>query len=642
MLLKESGFILLQRDDGMNKRKLIIAVLSLLMCFALLLSSSFAWLSLSRAPEITGVDTYIGANGSLEIALLSDNTYMDPSTIRSATGDSMVVQEAIVSNLSWGNLVDLSDKAYGLNEISMIPSRLNVFQGDEGNLIVSNNMLAIPQYGLDGRFSEFLVNTVSAVNNGSSFNCATGVQHYGVRGIGSVSGVTVQQSALANARSLVRSYQAASISAAQSVWVSNGRGLLGILYRHFALSETDGYNAADLALLRDTAVRINNALSYVDLALRQGVVGMMATILVNADEFRELRQTVENTSIPLSLILEAASDNIPSDLKTRARAVDEDRLEMQQVIAVCDKLAGTASYRGVYPWAIIDEIVHRLLKYEKTYLGNDLIRNAAPFNNMVVDNLLTLSPNSGVMANIAHYSGNYNAFFEFARENDDHDLSVEVVTRATNVDSTLDTVYEILMKSDITSGNGTEAEVALDDVFGYAVDMGFRCNESCDLLLQTAPEDRVEENLDLVTTQGGGSYMRFDSEQLTKEQILMMMDALRVAFLDNQSHMIALAKLNTSNYSEIDSAISAPLYLYEHNVSADGSISIGERKDEQIKIMSLTEDIPAVLTVVVWLDGDHVDNSLASISGMSMTGALNLQFSSSADLLPSNQDMKPN
>ena len=176
----------------MNKRKLIIAVLSLLLCFALLLSSSFAWLSLSRAPEITGVDTYIGSNGSLEIALLSDGTYMDPSTIRSDAGDSMVVQEAKISNLSWGNLVDLSDEGYGLNEISMIPSRLNVFPGEEGALIVSSNMLVIPQYGMDGRFSEFLVNTVSAVYNGSSFNCATGVQHYGVRGIGSVNGVSVQ------------------------------------------------------------------------------------------------------------------------------------------------------------------------------------------------------------------------------------------------------------------------------------------------------------------------------------------------------------------------------------------------------------------------------------------------------------------
>lgn len=625
----------------MNKRKLIVTVISLILCFVLLLTSSFAWLSLSVAPEITGIDTYVGSNGSLEVALLSDSTYMDPSTIRSAAGDSMVVQEAKVSNLSWGNLVDLSDQIYGLNQISMIPSRLNVYLGEEERVVVSSNMLSIPQYGIDGRFSEFLTNTVSAIYNGASFSCVTGNQQYGVRGIGTVNGVTVQQSALANARSLVRSYQAAAITATRSAWTSNGSGLLDILYRRFALDQSDGFTAADLAILRDTAVRVNNALSYVDLALRQGVVGMMATMFEDPEEFRELRRNVENTAIPLSLILEAAASGIPSDLTERAKTVDQDRLEMQQVIAGCDALT-KANYGGKYSWSVIEQIFSRILKYDKTYLGDDLIRNATPFEKMTADNQLSLSPNSGVMANIAHYCGNYNAFFEFARETDDRNLSVEVVSNATNVDSTLDTVYEVLMESEAASGDNTVQTVALDDVFGYAVDLAFRCNASCDLLLQTSPDDRVEEDLEFVTTQGGGSYMRFSSEQLTTEQILLMMDALRVAFLDNQSNMVGLAKLNTSNYSETDEGISAPLYLYDHNVSADGSISVGERLDDQSSLLYLSEDMPTVLTVVVWLDGDHVDNSLASIGGLSMTGALNLQFASSADLLPSQQNIKNN
>ena len=40
------------------------------------------------------------------------------------------------------------------------------------------------------------------------------------------------------------------------------------------------------------------------------------------------------------------------------------------------------------------------------------------------------------------------------------------------------------------------------------------------------------------------------------------------------------------------------------------------------------------MTVVVWLDGDHVDNSLAAISENSLSGALNLQFASDANLKP--------
>lgn len=627
----------------MNKRKLIVAILSLLLCFALLLSSSFAWFSLSVSPEISGIDTYVGSNGSLEVALLSNETYTDPSAIRTAVGDSVVVQQVTLSNLSWGNLIDLSDQSYGLSEISMIPARLNVYLGEEGDLVVNSNMLSVPQYGIDGRFSEFLVNTVSALYNGSTFSCTTGEQQYGVRGIGSVEGVTAQQSALANARSLVKSYQTAAITSARSAWVSNGRGMLDILYRYYSLSRQDGYTAADLALLRDTAVRLNNALSYVDLALRQGVVGMIASSVEDVEEFRMLQRNIENTSVPLSLILDAVPGGVSSDIVDRASSVDQDRLVMRQTIAQCDALASVSGNTVNYSWSQISEIFYMILKYDNTYLGNVYIRDGEAFDSMMADNTLTLTSASGVFSNIALYCGDYSTFFEFARENDEYDSSVEVIATCFNKGgAVLDKVSSILTDLDAASGDATVSEVALEEVFGYAVDLAFRCNESCDLLLQTEPDVRVEEDLEFVSTQGGGSYMRFASEQLSKEQILFMMDAIRIAFLDNQSRMIALAKLNTSNYSEVDEMISAPLYMYEYYVSADGSISIGERNVERPEIMQLTEDLPSILTVVVWLDGDHVDNSLASIGGVSMTGALNLQFAGSADLLPSGQDMKTN
>lgn len=102
----------------------------------LLSSASFAWLSLSRVPEVTGIITHLSSNGSLEIALLTDETYMDPTCIKSDVGDSSVIQEATYSNLRCGNVIDLSSDSYGLNQISLYPARLQLMTGADSNHLV--------------------------------------------------------------------------------------------------------------------------------------------------------------------------------------------------------------------------------------------------------------------------------------------------------------------------------------------------------------------------------------------------------------------------------------------------------------------------------------------------------------------------
>ena len=64
-------------------------------------------------------------------------------------------------------------------------------------------------------------------------------------------------------------------------------------------------------------------------------------------------------------------------------------------------------------------------------------------------------------------------------------------------------------------------------------------------------------------------------------------------------------------------------------------------KKEDAALLELPQNSPAIVTVVVWLDGDQVDNSMVSDSGkQSMSGVLNLQFASSADLMHSDQMIK--
>lgn len=616
----------MQRVEVMNKRKLAITLASLLLCLAVLISASYAWFSLSRAPEITGIDTHIGSNGSLEIALLSDATYMDPSTIRSMIGDSAVVQDITASNLVWGNVIDLSDESYGLSQISMIPSRLNVTPGTETGNVVTSNMLSIPNYNLDGRLAEFNANTVSATFGDSGFTYTTGIQGYGVRGIGTISHMTAQQSALARSRSLVRSYQSASISATASTWRANGGGLLDIYYRRYYLG-SDEFNDSDVAVIRDTAVRMRGALGYIDAALRQGVVGYAASTISDENTFKTVRSSVENTATPLSVLIKAVP-GLPGDFSAWITRIETDKAAMQSVVAACDLLTG-----GSYTWEQIAPILDKVVAGDEVYLGENLLATADAFAAMTDDNVLTLSPDAGVMADVADYSGDYNVFFTYSEN-----VNVEVTSSSIVYTYYLDEVADILENRQAAAGDDTVTDVQLDDVFGYAVDMAFRCNTETELLLQTTPALRVEENTEFVQTQGGGSYMEFSSHDasFTLAQTIQLMDAVRVGFLDDQGNLLGVAKLNTSNRSTTDGVVKAPLYLYDYSFSdADGSMVMGERRKRDNTIAELQQNIAKAITVMVWLDGDQVDNTMVSAEeSTSLSGVLNLQFASSADLIP--------
>ena len=74
----------------MYRRKIILIIFMLIACLSLLVSAGYAWLTMSLVPEVSGINTHIGSNGSLEIALLNENTYIDPSEIKTLVGSSLV------------------------------------------------------------------------------------------------------------------------------------------------------------------------------------------------------------------------------------------------------------------------------------------------------------------------------------------------------------------------------------------------------------------------------------------------------------------------------------------------------------------------------------------------------------------------
>ena len=613
----------------MHKRKIIIAAAILLVCVLLLISVSYAWFTMSVAPEVNGVTTNIGANGSLEIALLNDITFIDPSKISTTVGNSSAAVDATVSNLYWGSLLDLSDNGYGLTSIPLIPSRLNVYSNGEGGATIGSSMLLVPDYSTDGRFNSIITDTVSAVYNKeqSGFIYSTSSQSYGVRGIGTIDQLSSQEAALTNARAAIRSYVSASTSTMNSLWESNGAGLLRIYFDHY-INGKQTFGEDEVALISSTASRLQTALSYTDLALRQGIIGYAASMFPNQEEFKSIRNTVENTSIPLSMIIEAATIELPDAITSSVSVIEEDASNLQLVINACKRLKGDN-----ISWDIIGPMINVLLDRNGTYLENTKIANITPTTSLKADNALTISPSAGVMAHIADFTGNFSTTITY---------SESVFFRVGSV-STVSPANLVLLADeldDLTAAGAEQGEFTADltQIYGYALDFAFRCNTACDLLLQTSPATRLGNDDENELTKGAGSYMNFVMGQLDEEQTVLVMDAIRVAFVDNRNNLLGIAKLNTSNYENTDNGIYAPLYLYDYTIERDGSITMGERLDDGAKIVSLQKNEATVITAIIWLDGDYVGNAQASINDDGLAGTLNLQFASSANLKPSEID----
>lgn len=161
------------------KEKLATAGLLFLMSAVMLTTASFAWITLSVAPETKGIATTVAGNGNLEIALVSSNedgTAKLPEA--SQVGDSN--KNLVAKNITWGNLVNLNDNSYGLNKVVLRPATLNSY-----NLL--NNPLRAVEYSKDGRINaqnyDFAYSNFNVDENSFLISDRTS---YGVRAISSV------------------------------------------------------------------------------------------------------------------------------------------------------------------------------------------------------------------------------------------------------------------------------------------------------------------------------------------------------------------------------------------------------------------------------------------------------------------------
>lgn len=168
------------------RSKLMAAASMLMVGVIMMVSSTYAWFTLSTAPEVKNISTTVAGNGSLEIALMPTDGLLSKITA-GAVGDGATV---VVKNTKWGNQIILSEDTatgdyYGLNSISLNPASLNYKKtdGDTEAKFVADKPLAIAKYGSDGRIAELSADNIGVkgkAENSKLFNTGD----YGVRAIG--------------------------------------------------------------------------------------------------------------------------------------------------------------------------------------------------------------------------------------------------------------------------------------------------------------------------------------------------------------------------------------------------------------------------------------------------------------------------
>lgn len=164
-------------------RKLRSAIAMLVISSILLASSTYAWVLLSTAPEVSNVDVVLGGNQALEIALATKEHLTELKANEmydNGKWSGLHSNNVHINNTKWGNVVDLGDDSYGLQYITLKPVVLNLLDN-----AIRKNPISTPEYGADGRIG--LMNTSSTY---ATFNVASGIfdaadaSDYGVRVIG--------------------------------------------------------------------------------------------------------------------------------------------------------------------------------------------------------------------------------------------------------------------------------------------------------------------------------------------------------------------------------------------------------------------------------------------------------------------------
>ena len=551
------------------RNKLVAAISMLMVASIMMVSSTYAWFTLSTAPEVKGITTNVGANGNLEMMLLNKTSFTSSAEdlgVVSDINNSMAVTKVTDANKTWGNLVDLADQSYGLQSIVINPSRLNITAGTEaGTYALNGALLKAPTYTSDGRVldvdKETLTSGYSADKTWQWDEAADNA--YGVRVIGTTSGVTERLIAYRAAISeRTAQIEAAKTFARQSLLKEGqGQALADIIVKA-ALGKDDAtFTVNDLQTLMNLIDMLRQSNEAAGKAIVQTVLAYNLGS-ANTENFTDADVA------PLKTALESATaDNLPatfakadgsgngtiSQPADTAAAVTKWTENKNKISTAKNELQiKIGENKESYTTDEITGIVNSLINKQfatvagKTNPTRDDAQQIIDYllaHNMILD--IEMDQGSGVYADIAELVGDYTAAglkvhvkYNALEADVTTNMSTKVVAKDTT--NTLPMIPKLVVGEAPAATLDPTAKPLLTDHFGYALDFGFRTNAAAsDLLLQTDGIQRVyngqNDSATAAKTQGGGSYMQFTTSNTTNfsvDELRALMSALRVVFVE--------------------------------------------------------------------------------------------------------------
>lgn len=647
----------LRRMHASVKAKLMSAIAMLLVATIMMSSTTYAWFVLSTAPEVKGMSTTVGANGALEIALMDDLGTKDDGTpetfdealnsITSGVGDSSAyTKDVTVSNITWGNIVDLAGDnldPYGMNNITLYPAALNLKVTDGVPALANAGILLMtPVYGTDGRVANLEANTYAGKKDSTSEIYMYDANYYGVRAIGKYTNADPVSAALLAAQSGYANavLDAQSSAANKALSKTNASALTRLLVK-YALQQ-NGSNALNMTLtqndldsIKNTVAGLKEAAGYMATAIKYAII---AEDIVNKQAISDL--TVDNVTLNAATYptwadlinkLNALNGNITS-LEGQLAAITADSYS-NQLDALFD--LQTMRIGGL----TIDEI-QALEGVENWATG---LLNDAVIESNGVDALLVQTANMMRTFSSSKFT---------VQLDDDRDYyTMEDATIKVNLsisgEGALVASGRIVSGYTASGGTGAGSKPTIQpaNTYGYVVDLAFRASVDTDLQLSAA-QSRVAgaEGEDAALVQGTGSNVTITSD-LDENGVADLANALRVVFYEtNDLNIVGVATMSTTPTEEDGNVYD--LLMHEYVVDAvNGGIAVdpellrGQSRDAEgnvtgtavSTIMSLEADTPTAISVLVYLDGNYVDSAFDGA-----TAKLNLQFSSSEDLTPMN------
>lgn len=664
------------------RNKLMAAVAMLLVASIMMVSTTYAWFTLSTAPEVQGITTTVGANGNLEIALAPTSGNADEIT--SAMGDSQ--KDWTAKNITWGNLLNLEDASYKLSEITLLPARLNYANG-----VVGSSPLATPVYGADGRISALDNNTNVGIYSADDQGFVVDAAKRGVRAVGTSSSMTPEQLSFFNSLSSLSNHMSNTQNKAEASLNANGSKLAEMAINHVNAGEGDSSDyKAYLATLSAVLTTLGEANDELDQAIRSALMATASSGLSNQTAYALAKSTIVDTSTleeiwtTMTGSISIAADNALAISYNNWASIKADLANAATALAAAQAKADNGE---TVLWSDVSTIMSYVMNTTgitingkslgefKTLVSNgtastkpegledDEWTAAQQFVSSLMGGVtLELGNGSGIYADFGAVVGNLNAGVTLDQ------LSYGTLTLRF-VKATIATVTEpnngaylfqvnyALQSADALSSDASNAANVIDVTYGYMVDFFFRTNASgSNLLLQTDGTQRVYTDSSNTDTLGGGSKMTFRTGTLDVVAVKGLMECVRVVFMNPDTldiYGIGALDMATATQKEIAAAtegtdaivdVTASLYLYNYSTNASGALVLGtaltdttgktaDTQDDAV-LCALSANTAQAVSAMVYLDGDNVDNADVANAASSMTGTLNLQFASSATLVP--------